>query len=45
MASQQANQTSAWFDAAKHTSVIAEKAQRTESFTAAMADGRKGFFT
>ena len=40
MASQQANQSSAWFDAARHTSLIAEKAQRTESFLAAMADGR-----
>jgi 3-methyladenine DNA glycosylase Tag len=40
MASQQANQPSAWFDPARHTSLIAEKAQRTESFLAAMADGR-----
>jgi 3-methyladenine DNA glycosylase Tag len=40
MASQQTNPSSAWFDAARHTSLIAEKAQRTESFLAAMADGR-----
>lgn len=40
MASQQANPSSAWFDAAKHTSLIAEKAQRTEPFVAAMARGR-----
>ena len=40
MTSQQATPTSAWFDAAKHTSLIAEKAQRTESFVAAMAGGR-----
>jgi len=40
MTSQQANPTSAWFDADRHTSLIAEKAQRTESFLAAMADGR-----
>jgi hypothetical protein len=40
MASQQTNQSSAWFDAAKHTSLIAEKAQRAESFLAAIADGR-----
>ena len=40
MAAQQANPSSAWFDAAKHTSLIAEKAKRTESFLAAMADGR-----
>ena len=40
MASQQANPSSAWFDAARHTSLIAEKAQRTESFLTAMADGR-----
>ena len=40
MATQQANPSSAWFDGAKHTSLIAEKAQRTESFLAAMADGR-----
>ena len=39
MASQQANPKSAWFDAARHTSLIAEKAQRTESFLAAMANG------
>jgi 3-methyladenine DNA glycosylase Tag len=31
---------SAWFDDASHTSIIAEKAQRAESFLAAMADGR-----
>ena len=40
MASQQANPTSAWFDAARHTSLIAEKAKRTESFLVAAADGR-----
>jgi 3-methyladenine DNA glycosylase Tag len=40
MATQQANPSSAWFDGAKHTSLIAEKAQRTESFLSAMADGR-----
>ena len=40
MAAPQANPSSAWFDAAKHTSLIAEKAQRTEPFLAAMADGR-----
>ena len=31
---------SAWFDGALHTPLIAEKAQRAESFVAAMADGR-----
>jgi hypothetical protein len=36
----QANKTSAWFDADKHTPLIAEKAQRTQSFITAMADGR-----
>jgi 3-methyladenine DNA glycosylase Tag len=36
----QANPSSAWFDGARHTSLIAEKAQRTESFVSAMADGR-----
>jgi len=40
MAAQQANPSSAWFDSARHTSLIAEKARRTESFLAAMADGR-----
>jgi 3-methyladenine DNA glycosylase Tag len=40
MATQQANPSSAWFDGAKHTSLIAEKAQRTESFLSAMAGGR-----
>jgi len=40
MASQQANPASAWFDAAKHTSLIAEKAQRAEPFLAAVANGR-----
>ena len=40
MAAQQATPSSAWFDAAKHTSLIADKAQRTESFVAAMADGQ-----
>jgi len=40
MAAQQANQSSAWFDGTRHTSLIAEKAQRTESFLAAMADGQ-----
>jgi hypothetical protein len=40
MAAPQANPSSAWFDGTKHTSLIAEKAQRTESFLAAMADGR-----
>jgi len=39
MASQQANPSSAWFDAARHTSLIADKAKRTESFLAAIADG------
>jgi hypothetical protein len=36
----QANPSSAWFDAAKHTSLIADKARRTDSFVSAMADGR-----
>ncbi len=40
MAAQQVKQSSAWFDGAKHTSLIAEKAQQAESFLAAMADGR-----
>ncbi len=40
MAAPQANPSSAWFDGSRHTSLIAEKAQRTESFLAAMADGR-----
>jgi hypothetical protein len=40
MAAQQANPSSAWFDAARHTSLIAEKARQAESFLAAMADGR-----
>ena len=40
MATQHANPPSAWFDAAKHHSLIAEKAERTESFTTAMAEGR-----
>lgn len=31
---------SAWFDAASHTPIIAEKARQTESFLAAMADGK-----
>ena len=31
---------SAWFDEASHTPLIAEKARRTESFVAAMADGK-----
>ncbi len=35
----QANFKSAWFDAARHTSLIADKAQRADSFMAAMADG------
>ena len=35
MAAQQAKQTSAWFDATRHTPLIAEKAQRMESFIAA----------
>jgi hypothetical protein len=30
---------SAWFDEASHAPIIAEKARRTESFVAAMADG------
>jgi hypothetical protein len=30
---------SAWFDEASHTSMIAEKARRAESFLSAMADG------
>jgi hypothetical protein len=36
----QASRASAWFDADKHASLIAEKAQRTESFLSAMADGQ-----
>lgn len=35
-----AHRASAWFDESKHTPLIAEKAQRAESFVAAMADGR-----
>jgi hypothetical protein len=35
-----ANPSSAWFDGTRHTSLIAEKAQRAESFLAAMADGQ-----
>ncbi|MEN6452286.1 MAG: hypothetical protein ABFC96_17480 [Thermoguttaceae bacterium] len=31
---------SAWFDEASHTPTITDKAQRAESFIAAMADGR-----
>jgi hypothetical protein len=30
---------SAWFDETSHAPIIAEKARRTESFIAAMADG------
>ena len=40
MAAPQANPSSAWFDGNRHTSLIAEKAQRTESFLTAMADGQ-----
>lgn len=40
MSAQQAKSVSAWFDEASHTPVIAEKARRTESFVAAMADGK-----
>ncbi len=31
---------SAWFDEASHTPLIADKAERTEAFVAAMAEGR-----
>ena len=40
MAAPQVNPSSAWFDAAKHASLLAEMAKRTESFLATMADGR-----
>jgi hypothetical protein len=39
-ADQQANTGSRWFDEAASTPMIAEQAQRLESFMAAMADGR-----
>jgi hypothetical protein len=39
MSTQPTKSTSAWFDEASHTPVIAEKARRAESFIAAMADG------
>ena len=40
MAAQHSNATSAWLDAAGHASLIAEKAEKTEAFVEAMADGR-----
>jgi hypothetical protein len=40
MAAEHAKNVSAWFDEASHTPILAAKAQRAESFVAAMADGR-----
>ncbi len=40
MSAQQAKFASAWFDEASHTPIIADKAQRAESFIAAMAHGQ-----
>jgi hypothetical protein len=40
MSAQPAKPASAWFNEASHTPIIAEKARRTESFVAAMADGK-----
>jgi hypothetical protein len=40
MSAKRAESGSAWFDETSHTSLIAEKARRAESFVAALADGR-----
>lgn len=40
MSTPNAQSASAWFDETSHAPLIAEKAQRAQSFLAAMADGK-----